>query len=409
MSSVLPSHACVVTAPDLWMEGSALEQLGRVARFDRCTRAVGMPDLHAGPGIPIGAAFAFEGVVRPLLVGGDAGCGVTVVGLPRLKGKVDAIERRVDAELRGPALPDAEPGALLAAAWRHGPVGLADVPGVPERFATLLRHTFARVCADGDVDPGPVPDAPELGRALGTIGGGNHFAEVSRVTGVADRATAKTVGLRPGAGVVMVHSGSRGLGRRLIDDWGDRVLEGPDQARYLRQLTGAVRFAQANRAVLVWRLLQALGAARPGRHGAAVDIVHNTVEQADFGEGERFVHRKGSAPAADGQLTVLLGSRGTPSFLLRGTGEAGCLCSIAHGAGRKMARGEAVEKLRRKYTRAGLRRTALGGRVLCDDRDLLYAEHPDAYKKVGPVLQATVDAGAATLVCALHPMVTVKR
>ncbi len=409
MSALLPENAVVLDAPDLWMEGSAIEQLARVASFDRCTRAVGMPDLHAGPGIPIGAAFAFDGVVRPYLVGGDAGCGVTAISVPKHKGKVDAVERRVDLAFQGPALPDADPAELLAAAWRLGPTGLAAVRGVPESLARLADTTFRDVCASPEVDPGPVPDVPDLGEALGTIGGGNHFAEVSRVSGVVDRDTARSLHLRPSGLVALAHSGSRGLGRWLIDQWGDRVLDGEEQERYLRQLVGAVRFAQANRAVLVWRLLEALGASRPSRHGPAIDIVHNTVESLSMEGGDRFVHRKGSAPANVGQPTVLLGSRGTPSYLLKGSGEPGCLCSIAHGAGRKMARGEAVEKLRSKYTRSAMRRTALGGRVLCDDKTLLYAEHPDAYKAVEPVLAATLASGAATAVCALHPVVTVKR
>ncbi len=79
--SRLPAHARVVARDDVWMEGEGVEQLGRVAALPGCVRAVGMPDLHAGRGIPVGAVFAFSDRVRPELVGGDGGCGVRLAAL----------------------------------------------------------------------------------------------------------------------------------------------------------------------------------------------------------------------------------------------------------------------------------------------------------------------------------------
>jgi len=138
----------------------------------------------------------------------------------------------------------------------------------------------------------------------------------------------------------------------------------------------------------------------------AIDLVHNAVVPAD---GGCWLHRKGAAPAGDGEITVVLGSRGTPSWVMRGAGSERGLCSVAHGAGRRMGRSEAVAKLRDRLSRKGLRRTALGGRVLCDRTELLYAEHPMAYKDIGSVVAAIEAEGLATPVAALHPRVTVKR
>ncbi|MET0409810.1 MAG: RtcB family protein, partial [Polyangiaceae bacterium] len=76
---MLPSNASLIAHPSVWMESEAVSQLARVASHPDCLRAAGMPDLHPGRGIPIGAAFAFEGTVLPDLVGGDAGCGVLLV------------------------------------------------------------------------------------------------------------------------------------------------------------------------------------------------------------------------------------------------------------------------------------------------------------------------------------------
>ena len=104
-----------------------------------------------------------------------------------------------------------------------------------------------------------------------------------------------------------------------------------------------------------------------------------------------------------------LGSRGNPSWILRGRGDAAHLCSVAHGAGRKIPRSEAKARLLHRYRKTDLTRTALGGRVLCDRPELLWEEHQDVYKPIEPVVAALEHAGVATRVASLVPMVTVKR
>jgi len=395
----------VLSSPGLWLETEAVDQLRRVAGLPGCVAAVGLPDLHPGPGIPIGAAFAFDEVVRPLLVGSDAGCGVRMVALPKVKARGDALFRRVDAATAGPALPEVDPAALFAAAWSAGPRGLAEVARVPE---DLVELSLEEPPAD-DPEPAPVPDLPLLGASLGSIGGGNHFLELGEVTALTDRARARALGLKRGGFAVLAHSGSRGLGRWLLDSWGDRALYGADREAYLAQLRGAVRYARTNRFLLAWRLLRAVGCARPGRTSGSLDLVHNEVIPADHAGRPVWLHRKGAAPAGEGEATVVLGSRGTPSHVLRGHGSADCLATVAHGAGRRMGRSEAVGKLKGRYTRAAMQRTPGGGRVLCPDAELLYAEHPDAYKPMAPVIEALTAAGAASPVAELSPRLTVKR
>jgi release factor H-coupled RctB family protein len=92
--------------------------------------------------------------------------------------------------------------------------------------------------------------------------------------------------------------------------------------------------------------------------------------------------------------------------VLLGTGAEASLASVAHGAGRRMGRSEAREKLSARYTR---RQAVQGGRVLCDDPALLFEEHPDAYKPIGPVIDALLAHGAARPVATLVPLLTVKR
>ena len=156
-------------------------------------------------------------------------------------------------------------------------------------------------------------------------------------------------------------------------------------------------------------MLRALGAARPDKVAGGFDVTHNDVALEAVGGAPAWVHRKGAAPARGADLTIVLGSRGAPSWVLRAADCEAGLRSVAHGAGRRMSRGEAREKLKARYARSELSRTKLGGRVLCADPDLLYEEHPDAYKPVEPVVQSLVEAGLATTVAELVPMLTVKR
>jgi release factor H-coupled RctB family protein len=393
----MESNLLVLDGEGVGIEPAAVDQLARLARTPGCARAVGLPDLHPGPGIPIGAAVAMDRVV-PALVGSDAGCGVRLTVLDRFKASGDALERRVREATDGPPLPEVDADRALDAIWRHGPAALATVPGVPEELAALA-------AAEGPDETltVPVPEALRVAAgALGTIGGGNHFGELSEVDRVVDAAAGRPIGLQRGAAVVLVHTGSRGLGALLADRWA--ALEGAPTA-YLAELEGCVRFARANRLVLSWVLARAAGVGRADRVVGRLDLVHNTVVARDGA----WVHRKGAAPAEAGALTVVLGSRGAASWVLLGGGNPACLCCVAHGAGRRVTRGEAKARIRARHHRSALTRTATGTRVVCDDPDLLYEEHPDCYKPIEAVIDALEAHGAGRRVAALRPLVTVKR
>jgi release factor H-coupled RctB family protein len=386
----------VIDGPGVWMEGDALEQLRRLGEHPSVLRAVGMPDLHPGPGHPIGATVALDGRVWPALLGGDLGCGVTAVVVPKSRAKGDALERRVRDAF---AAPVAAP-SVWERVWTGGPAALPD-PSTPDG----LRALAARL--GGAPTSAPTPD-PDFAVQLGTIGGGNHFAEVSRVDRIVDRAAAAALGLDRRAIVVLVHSGSRAVGQHLARRWQNRVLEEADAHGFLAELQGAVNVARTNRLLLCWRLLTAIGAVRATSFRGVVDVTHNTAEAGEVDGHPAWLHRKGAAPAHDGQTTVVLGSRGAPSWFMTGSGSATCLCSVAHGAGRKLDRARATALMKHRHRRASLQRTATGGRVLCDDPQALYAEHPDCYKPIEPVITALEAAGAARRVASVLPLVTVK-
>jgi release factor H-coupled RctB family protein len=401
--SRLPAHARVIARDDVWMDGEGVDHLARVAAFPGCVRAVGMPDLHGGP---VGAVLAFADRIRPELLGNDGGCGVRVTAALSGRPSADAVERRVQAVLDEEPLADCDARALFDAVWRRGPRALAELDGVPEALARLAAEEPEDALGpSGD----PAVYSADFARQLGSVGGGNHFVEIARVASVPDPAVAAELGLEKGGLAVIAHSGSRGLGGALGRRYGTRELDGEAIAAYLADLAGACRFARANRFVLAYRMLRALGAARPDKIAGGFDVTHNDVQREVLSGAPAWIHRKGAAPARAGEPTIVLGSRGAPSWVMRGAGSDEGLRSVAHGAGRRMNRNEARAKLRLRYPRSALARSKLGGRVLCADPDLLYEEHPDAYKPVEPVVASLLDAGLAALVAELHPVLTVKR
>ena len=399
--TTLPANASIIADPTVWMESDALTQLARVAGHPACVRAVGMPDLHPGRGIPIGAVVELENTVLPDLVGGDAGCGVLLVAGQKDGPRGDALERGVRAALEEPVLPEVDPEELENESVRRGPCGWKHVRGVPRALAEL-----AESLTDQAAPSGTLTLEPWWAAQLGTVGGGNHFAEISRVDRVTDRARAKELGLVADAQVVLVHTGSRALGAALATRHAGRTLTGADIEPYLADLRGAVRFARTNRLVVAYRLMRAAGLSSAARVRAMFDIVHNAVTPRALGS---YLHRKGAAPAERDQPTVVLGSRGAETWVMQGLGNERCLCSVAHGAGRRMGRSEALAKLKPRHTRASLTRSALGSRVICDDSSLMYEEHPDAYKAIEPVVQSLEAAEAAVRVASLVPLVTVKQ
>src|SRR5512132_1455509 len=261
-STALPGHARVVARDDVWMEGDAVAQFARVAGERGCVRAVAMPDLHAGRGIPIGAVFAFDGRVVPSLIGGDAGCGVRVAATAAGRIAPDKLERRAREAMEEEPLEGCDPAEVFDAVWRQGPRGLADLRGVPADLARLAAEEVdPAAVASGD----PAPYRAGFESALGSVGGGNHFVEIARVSEVRDAVAAAAMGLARDALVVVAHSGSRGLGGELARRWGEGALTGEAMATYLADLAGACRFARTNRFLLAYRLLRALGAARASK------------------------------------------------------------------------------------------------------------------------------------------------
>jgi release factor H-coupled RctB family protein len=378
----------IIASEHLWLEGAAIQQAQTTANLPGMQRVVGLPDLHPGRGYPVGAAFFCAGVLYPALVGNDIGCGMGLWQTDLLAGKVnlDKLDQQI-GNLDAP-LDDDEWQALA----RRDP-----------QLDARRAHVAGALTAAG-------LDLIHL-RSLGTIGRGNHFAELQVIDRVDCAHTLASTALAPRQVQLLVHSGSRGLGQAIlaahVDLHAHDGLAAPGEAAraYLQQHDAAVCFAELNRAVIAARVFQRLRcAATP-----VLDVNHNTVTPACIDGIDGWLHRKGATPSDQG-LVMLPGSRDDYSYLLAPVAGHGALSlhSLAHGAGRKWQRGECKGRLVKLATPSQLSRTSLGGRVICNDKALIYEEAPQAYKKVDSVLDSLTGAGLVRVVCRSKPLLTYK-
>lgn len=367
----------VIASPGSWIEGEAVRQLEHSARLPGMELVVGLPDLHPGKGNPIGAAFFSRGRLYPYLVGNDIGCGMGLwsTSLRQRKIKRDRWVKKL-----------------------HG----LEQPWEGDARAWLEQR---------QISPPQDSELP-LGwyeEALGTIGGGNHFAELQQIHQIHDEAAATALGLEADKLVITVHSGSRGLGHAILRHHVDRHRaqglpeDDPEATLYMERHDYAAQWARANRALIAHRFLEALGAeATP-----LTDSCHNTLTRAQRDGQAGWLHRKGAAPADQGPQ-VIPGSRGALSYLVQPL-EVGdrAAWSLAHGAGRKWSRGQAREKLGRTQ-RDALTHTELGSQVICEDKQLLYEEAPQAYKDIHQVIEDMVQEGLVSVIATLKPVITYK-
>jgi release factor H-coupled RctB family protein len=370
MTTITETNVRLFASPKSWMESTATDQLCAVANLDDVRNVVGFPDLHSGKGSPVGAAFITQELIYPHLIGGDIGCGMALFStdLLRRKARLDRLaEQAFDLELP----------------WE------GDVRDfLPEHEL----HTTA------------------FDEALGTIGGGNHFAELQAVEKVHDAAAFARTGLDREMLALFVHSGSRGLGERMYREHVGRFCAVGVRAdstageEYLRGHDFAVRWARANRALIAARFAGAVG----GSYERIWDGCHNSITRMTGDGDECWLHRKGAAPA-NGEIAVIAGSRGTLTYLVRPlANNISHAWSLSHGAGRKWSRSETRQRMRERFDVSELVQTSLGGRVICEERDLLYEEAPAAYKNIDAVMQDLVGLGLVSIVATMRPLLTYK-
>ena len=441
------------------LEGDqAVRQVANVAHLPGIVGpAIAMPDIHWGYGFPIGGVAAFderEGVVSPGGVGYDINCGVRLLATtlaigdvrPRLKQLVDAlyasIPSGVGASRSDLRLQRRELDRVLreGARWavRQGYGREADLEAI-EANGTLPA-----------ADPDCVSErAKERGKdQLGTVGSGNHFVEVGYVAERFDEPVAERLGLGPGIVTVFIHSGSRGLGYQVCDDYLDTMLgaadkygialpdpqlccapiDSPEGRRYWGAMNAAANYAFANRQLMTYYARQALvrvfGEAGERTH-LVYDVCHNIAkhEMHDVGGEQRrlCVHRKGATRAFPpghpelaprfrdiGQPVLIPGDMGRYSYVLVGTTAAfrETFGSSCHGAGRRLSRHKAKQLARTRNVLQEL--AAQGILVRAATRATVDEELPEAYKDVARVVDVVHAAGIGRKVAQIKPVGVIK-
>jgi tRNA-splicing ligase RtcB len=444
---------------DQLRQEEALKQVANVATLPGILNAaLAMPDIHWGYGFPIGGVAAFdwqEGVVSPGGVGYDINCGVRL-----------AATNLQHADIKDRVR------ALVEGLYRHVPCGVGSTGSVKlsarEEKKVLVHgsqwavrqgfgygedidHTEDYGCLTG-ADPDVVSDRALTrgGKQLGTLGSGNHFLEVGVVDKIYHPEAADAFGLFQDQVTVMIHSGSRGLGYQICDDFlafmtkhvkklnielPDRQLacafiQSAEGRRYLSAMACAANYAYANRQVLLHLsrevFEQVLGIS-PGTLNMRLvyDVCHNIAkkEQHLIDGRQRWVcvHRKGATRAfgpghpalceayrSIGQPILIPGDMGTASYVLLGTQKAmeETFGSTCHGAGRVLSRSAAKKKSRGRSI--GTELEEKGILVRWTGRFTMAEEMPEAYKDVSQVVAVVHGAGISKKVARLRPIAVVK-
>ena len=435
------------------LSDKAPEQVQNVASLPGIVGySMAMPDIHWGYGFPIGGVAAFDvetGVISPGGVGYDINCGVRLMVtnlqrdevVPTIKETVTALAAAIPSGVGSIStlrLSGNDERRVLAegARWavESGFGEAADLEGIEEGG-----------CMPG-ADPGGLSSrALERGRPqLGTLGSGNHFVEVGYVDSIADHEAAALMGLTPGAVTLSIHSGSRGLGYQVCDDYlhtmlkasakygitlTDRQLccapvQSPEGRAYLGAMWAAVNYAFANRQLLAhWcrTVITDLFGSRRVRVRTVYEVAHNIAKLEEHpvaGKAKRVcVHRKGATRAfgpgrmevperyrAHGQPVLVPGDMGRCSYVLLGAEKAieETFGSSCHGAGRMLSRKRAVQQARGRSIAREL--AAQGIWVVAAGKGTLEEEMPEAYKDVSLVVDAVVGAGLCTKVARLKPL-----
>lgn len=443
----------------------AVKQVANVAALPGIVRAsIALPDLHSGYGFSIGNVAAFDmedpsAVVSPGGVGFDINCGVRLLRTNLTEKDVEPVKE-----------------ALAQALFDHIPVGVGSKGILPTGAADLeaalemgmdwsLREGYAWAedkehCEEFgrmlSADPSKVSRrAKKRGLPqLGTLGAGNHYAEVQVVDEVFDPVAAAAMGIGTvGQVVVMIHSGSRGLGHQVATDalvemeaamardgikTNDRQLAcariaSPEGQNYLAAMAAAANYAWVNRASMTFLARQAFAKTFAGIADSAddldmhvvYDVSHNIAKVEEHivdGRPRRLlVHRKGATRAFPphhplipvdyqfiGQPVLIGGTMGTCSYVLTGTdrGMAETFGSTCHGAGRATSRVKSRRTITYEGVLGDLREHGIAIRVASPK--LIMEEAPESYKDVSAVVDTCQAAGVSKKTVKLRPIAVVK-
>jgi tRNA-splicing ligase RtcB len=373
----------------LWlsdMEPKALEQAKHLAGLPFAFHHIAvMPDAHEGYGMPIGGILATEGVVIPNAVGVDIGCGMCALRTSLKELDKDTL-KKILGEIRK-AVPVGFAHQIKKQKEEHMPPRNKNLKIVETQFESALKQ-------------------------IGTLGGGNHFIEIQKGS--------------DGYIWLMVHSGSRNIGKRVADHynklavnnakkWGSDIpknwqldflpADSEEGRDYLEEMQFCVDFSFANRRLMMDNVMKIFQKYTDADFmlDELINIAHNYASfETHFGS-QVWVHRKGATQARKGQLGIIPGSQGSKSYIVRGKGNPESFESCSHGAGRRMGRNQArrtliLEEEIAKLDQKGVLHAIRGKRDL--------DEAPSAYKDIDEVMENQKDL--VEIVIELTPLAVVK-
>jgi tRNA-splicing ligase RtcB len=438
----------------------AAEQVANVAFLPGIVKAsLAMPDIHWGYGFPIGGVAATDpeegGVISPGGVGFDINCGVRLVKTDLqyedIKDKIKDLVYRLFSDV--PA------GVGSKGDIRVGAKEEREILAKGARWAVEKGYGIEEdlECSEEygaiqGADPDTVSDrAYERGKAQsGTLGSGNHFLEIQAIDQLYDRDLCDYFGLNLGQITIMIHSGSRGLGYQICDEYTrsmihclqkyninvpDRQLacapvNSPEGKQYLAAMKCAANYAWANRQCLmhltrkVFEKILNMSWQKIGMH-LIYDVAHNIakIEKHIVNGKEKTlcIHRKGATRAfgpghpalparykGTGQPVIIPGDMGRNSYLLVGTQKAmeETFGSTCHGAGRLKSRTAATKDINVNVLLKELE--SKGIIVMASGRGTIAEEAPQAYKDVNEVVDVVHQAGISKRVCRMKPLGVIK-
>ncbi len=444
---------------------ASLQQICNVATLpDVIEPALSMPDIHWGYGFPIGGVAAFDpeegGVVSPGGVGFDINCGVRLLVSELKREEVDPNEARM--------VEDSQKNRLADALYESVPSGVGkgrkDVGFSRKDLEEILVEGAAALVERGYGEPADLENMESEGRLpgadparvsdrayergvsqLGTLGSGNHFLEVQYIDEIYDEEAARAFDLDLGQITVLIHSGSRGLGHQVCQDYVERCMEAakryeieledrqlaaapiksPEGGAYLGAMASAANFAFANRQLITHFTRQAFEGvgfdSEEHRLRVLYDLAHNNAKFEEYDGREVLVHRKGATRAfgpgneelpdryrSVGQPVLIPGDMGRYSFVLAGTEGAmsETFGSSAHGAGRKMGRRAAKRAARGRNLKRELEDKGI--LIRAASKATIDEEMSEAYKDATEVVDTTDGAGIGKKVARLRPLIVVK-
>lgn len=414
----------------------SLEQLVNVAALPGIQKyALAMPDIHEGYGFPIGGVAAFdakEGIISPGGISYDINCGVRLLRSnltieevrPRLKELGRAIYREVPSGVgRGGRLK--LKGKDLDEVLKEGAQHLVEL-GYGK--AEDLKH-LEQMGRLEEAQPELVSEtAKSRGQdQLGTMGAGNHFVEVEQVEKIFDKETAAKLGLFENQIIVLIHTGSRGLGHQVASDYVRIMVQvmpkykitlpnrelacapfrSKEGQNYWQAMAAAANFAWGNRQLITFEVRKAWQDTL-GQAASNLDIVYDVSHNIAKLESGFIVHRKGATRSFPGQPVLIPGSMGTFSYVLVGQEQSlkETFGSSCHGAGRRMSRSKAKREIRGSE----LKKELLNKGIVINAGSLsgLAEEAPQAYKDVNEVVNVVQSAGIARKVARLKPLAVIK-